>query len=146
MNRICLIGRLAADPRLRYTQDGVAVSNFVVAVERPYSGSGERGVDFIPVVAWRKLGEVVASNLTKGRLVGIEGRLQVRDYEAQGERRRIFEVVADEVRFLDRPKGQEDEKDSGKVQGMDEKAARFLGGGGSRTQASLDMTPDDVPF
>lgn len=128
MNRICLIGRLAADPRLRYTQDGVAVSSFVVAVERPYSGSGERGVDFIPVVAWRKLGEVVASNLTKGRLVGIEGRLQVRDYEAQGERRRIFEVVADEVRFLDRPKGQVDERDSGK------------------TQAPLDMTPDDVPF
>lgn len=146
MNRICLIGRLTADPRLRYTQDGVAVSSFVVAVERPYSGSGERGVDFIPVVAWRKLGEVVASNLTKGRLVGVEGRLQVRDYEAQGERRRIFEVVADEVRFLDRPKGQVDEKDSGKAQGMDEKAARLLGGGGSQMQARLDMTPDDVPF
>ncbi len=106
LNRIILIGRLTRDPELRYTPQGVPVASFSLAVERPYtSQSGQRETDFVDCVAWRKLGETVANHLTKGRLAAVEGRLQIRSYEAQdGSRRRAAEVVADNVQFLDRPR------------------------------------------
>jgi len=104
LNRVILIGRLVADPQLRYTQTGIAVTNFTLAVDRPFVGqSGERETDFIDIVTWRKQAEVCANHLTKGRLVAVEGRLQIRSYDDQnGIRRKAAEVVADQVRFLDR--------------------------------------------
>lgn len=106
LNRIILIGRLVAEPQLRYTQSGIAVANFRIAVDRPFSNQqGERETDFIDIVVWRRLAEICANNLDKGRLVAVEGRLQVRDYEYEGQRRRAAEVVADTVQFLDWPKG-----------------------------------------
>lgn len=106
LNRIILIGRLTRDPELRYTPQGVPVASFALAVDRPFANQqGQREADFIDCVAWRKLGETVGNHLTKGRLVAVEGRLQVRSYEAQdGTKRRVSEVVADSVRFLDRPR------------------------------------------
>ncbi len=104
LNRIILIGRLVADPQLRYTQSGIAVANFTIAVDRPFlNQAGERETDFIDIVSWRKQAEVVANHLSKGRLVAVEGRLQIRSYDDQnGIRRKAAEVVADQVRFLDR--------------------------------------------
>ena len=106
MNRIVLIGRLTADPQMRYTQTGIAVTNFRLAVDRPFTNQqGEREADFIDIVTWRKLAELCANNLGKGRLVAVDGRLQTGSYEAQdGSRRNTAEVVADSVRFLDWPK------------------------------------------
>jgi len=132
LNRIVLIGRLVADPQLRYTQSGTAVANFRIAVDRPFSNQqGERETDFIDVVAWRKLAETIANNLNKGRLVGVDGRLQVREYEHDGQRRRTAEVVADSVEFLDWP-------------------ANSQGGTGARRpqpeEPIDDFNPDDVPF
>ena len=103
MNKIILIGRLVADPQLRYTQSGIAVTNFTLAVDRPFTNQGgEKETDFIDIVTWRKLAEVVANNLEKGRLVAVEGRLQIRSYEDQnGVRRKAAEIVADQVKFLD---------------------------------------------
>ena len=108
LNRAILIGRLAVDPRLSYTQNGVAVTTFRIAVDRPFKNQqGERETDFFTVVTWRKLAEVCAHNLGKGRLVAVEGRLQTRSYQAQdGGTRWITEVVAENVQFLDRPKKQ----------------------------------------
>jgi single-strand DNA-binding protein len=108
LNKAILIGRLTADPNLRYTQLGNAVANFTLAVDKPYVGQdGERGVDFIDVVVWRKLAETCANHLHKGRLVAVEGRLEIRSYDdQQGIRRKAAEVVADNVRFLDRGKEQ----------------------------------------
>lgn len=105
MNVVCLIGRLARDPDLRYTPSGVAVGQFTLAVNRPFTNQkGEREADFIDIVVWRNLAENCANHLSKGRLVAVRGRLQVRTYETQdGQRRKVFEVVADEVNFLDRP-------------------------------------------
>jgi len=105
LNRVILIGRLTADPQLRYTQSGIAVGNFRLAVDRPFTNQqGERETDFIDIVVWRRLAETCANNLGKGRLVAVEGRLQIRYYEAQdGGRRQAAEVVADNVRFLDWP-------------------------------------------
>jgi len=106
MNKVILIGRLTADPNLRYTQNGTPVTTFTLAVDKPFAGEdGKRGADFIDIVAWRKLAEVVAQNITKGRLVAVEGRLQIRSYNDQnGIRRKAAEVIANEVKFLDRPK------------------------------------------
>ncbi|HEY8463265.1 MAG TPA: single-stranded DNA-binding protein [Bacillota bacterium] len=104
MNHIVLIGRLTRDPELRYTPNGVAVANFDLAVDRPTSNQqGERQTDFIRIVVWQKQAELCANYLKKGRLVGIEGRLQIRNYETQdGQKRRVAEVVANFVQFLDR--------------------------------------------
>lgn len=106
LNRIIIIGRLARDPELRYTPGGTAVTRLVVAVERSFiNRQGERETDFIDVVVWQKQAETCANYLGKGRLVAVEGRLQVRSYDdSQGVRRRAAEVVAENVRFLDRPK------------------------------------------
>ena len=104
LNKVILIGRLVADPQLRYTQSGIAVTNFTLAVDRPFtSQGGDREADFIDIVTWRKLAEVCANHLSKGRLVAVEGRLQIRSYDDQnGVRRKASEIVADNVRFLDR--------------------------------------------
>ncbi len=104
LNRIILIGRLTRDPELRYVPSGQPVASFTLAVDRPFvSQQGERGTDFIDIVAWRKLAEQVTQHLSKGRLVAVEGRLQIRSYETQdGQKRKVAEVVADAVRFLDR--------------------------------------------
>ena len=103
MNKIILIGRLTRDPELRTTStSGIPVATFSLAVDRPFAKDGQQEVDFIDCVAWRGLGETVAKFMTKGRLVAVAGRLQIRAYETQdGQKRRAAEVVADEVRFLD---------------------------------------------
>ncbi|MBM7624325.1 single-stranded DNA-binding protein [Sporohalobacter salinus] len=105
LNKVILIGRLTDDPELRYTPNGVAVANFSLAVERPYTNKdGDRDVDFIDIVVWRKQAENCANHLGKGRLVAVEGRLQIRSYEnSEGQRRRVSEIVANNVRFLDWP-------------------------------------------
>ena len=107
-NRIILIGRLTRDPELRYTPSGQPVASFSLAVDRPFKGQdGQKQTDFIDIVAWRKLAEQVGQYATKGRLVAVEGRLQIRSYEAKdgSGRRKVAEVVADAVRFLDSAKG-----------------------------------------
>jgi len=108
MNRVILIGRLTRDPELRYVPSGQPVASFTLAVDRPFTNqAGERETDFIDIVAWRKLADQVSQHLSKGRLVAVEGRLQIRSYETQdGQKRKVAEVVADAVRFLDRKAAQ----------------------------------------
>lgn len=131
LNRVILIGRLTADPELRYTQSGTAVANFRLAVDRPFTNqSGEREADFIPIVVWDKQAETCANYLNKGRLVAVDGRLQVRSYDAQdGTRRWVTEVVAQDVRFLDWGRQSDQEGDSQKT-----------------VTQSDDFFIDDVPF
>ena len=111
-NTIVVIGRLTHDPELRYTQQGTAVTNFSVAVDRPqFNKEKEKEVDFIPVVVWSGLAEVVAEHLQKGRLVAVQGRLQLRSYDNNdGQKVRVAEIVADNVRFLDYAKESADEE------------------------------------
>ena len=115
LNRTILVGRLATDPELRYGTSGTAVCNFRLAVDRPWAkDNDEQKADFFPIVTFRKLAEVCAHNLGKGRLVAVEGRLQTRSYQAQdGSTRWVTEVVADNVRFLDWPKGGQPGGDGG---------------------------------
>lgn len=108
MNKAFIIGRLTKDVELRFTQSGIAVANFTVAVDRPFTNTeGKKETDFIPIVVWRKLAENCANHIGKGGLVAVSGRIQVSSWKnEQGERRNKTEIVADEVQFLDWPKDQ----------------------------------------
>lgn len=110
MNKVILVGRLAQDPEVRYTQNGKAVTSFSIAVD---SGFGDnRRADFISIVAWEKLAEICGNNLSKGRRVLIEGKLQVRSYETQdGQKRRVTEVIAQNVEFMDSKTAKTDSND-----------------------------------
>ncbi len=107
-NKVFIIGNLTRDPELRYTTSGIPVARFTVAVNRPKKkDSGEKGeVDFIPVVAWRRLAEVCGEYLKKGNPVAIEGKLSIRAYQAKtGEKKTSVEVVADGMQMLGRKPG-----------------------------------------
>ena len=102
MLRSQAIGRLVRDPELNYTSNGTPVCNFTLACERPYkNGEGERDVDFIKVVTWRKSAENNAQHLEKGLLVGAQGRIQIRKTENDGRTYRNIELHADNVKYLE---------------------------------------------
>lgn len=135
LNRSILIGRLTKDPELRYTPAGVAVTQFTLAVDRPFtnSESKEREADFINIVTWRQLAETCANYLRKGRLTAVEGRIQVRNYDNnEGKRVYVTEVVADNVRFLESSGGQ---------QQKEEKEDPFM-----KDSTPINITDDDLPF
>ena len=99
LNKTILIGRLTKDPELRHTQSDVPVASFTLAVDRGYK---KEEVDFINIVAWRGTAEFVSKWFTKGQLVAVSGRLQVRSYEDRdGNKRTATEVVADEAFFAE---------------------------------------------
>ncbi len=106
LNRVVLVGRLTKDPELRYTPSGVAVANFTLAVNRPFTNQqGDREADFINIVVWRRQAENAANFLKKGSLAGVDGRVQTRSYDnSQGQRVFVTEVMAESVQFLE-PKG-----------------------------------------
>ena len=117
LNRVVLIGRLTKDPDLRYTTSGVPVTRFTLAVNRNFTNSqGEREADFIPIQTWRGTAENCAKYLSKGRMVAVAGRIQTGSYEQDGQRRYTWEVVADEVRFLEWGNKQEQGQDD--IQGF----------------------------
>ena len=131
LNRVVLIGRLVKDPELRYTPNGIAVASFTLAVDRPFTNKdGERETDFINIVVWRKQAENCASYLGKGRLAAVDGRLQLRTYEQDGQRKYFTEVVADNVQFLD--KGNREERSS------DDRSQEY--------GTDVDVGEDDIPF
>ena len=104
LNHITIMGRLTRDPELRRTGSGIAVASFTVAVDRDFGSrdGGERETDFIDCVAWRQTGEFVSKYFTKGSMIVVSGRLQIRSWnDKDGNKRRTAEVVADNVYFGD---------------------------------------------
>ena len=104
LNVVALMGRLTADPELRYTQgSNIPVTTFTLAVDRSYVKQGtERQADFIDIVAWRSTAEFVSRYFRKGQLVAVQGSIQTRSYEdKQGIKRKAFEIVADSVHFAE---------------------------------------------
>ena len=102
LNHITIMGRLTRDPELRRTGSGVAVASFTVAVDRDFgkNEAGEKETDFIDCVAWRQTGEFVSKYFTKGRMIVVSGRLQIRSWtDKDGNKRRTAEVVADNCYF-----------------------------------------------
>ena len=103
LNHITIMGRLVRDPELRRTGSGTAVASFTVAVDRDFGGrdGGEKETDFIDCVAWRQTGEFISKYFTKGSMIVVSGRLQIRSWtDKDGNKRRTAEVVADNVRYL----------------------------------------------
>ncbi|RUS42246.1 single-stranded DNA-binding protein [Cohnella sp. AR92] len=101
MNKVILIGRATKDWELRYTPSGVAVANGNIAVDKPFTSDGERKADFIDLVAWRKTAELAANYIRKGQRFGLEGSIQVRKYEKDGQNRYAYEVLVDRIEFLE---------------------------------------------
>lgn len=99
-NRVFLIGRLTKDPEVRYTPSGIAVARFTLAINRGRKTNDE--ADFIKISAWRKLAEICGEYLKKGRLIAIEGRLQIGSYQKDGVMRSTAEVVADNMQMLEK--------------------------------------------
>jgi single-strand DNA-binding protein len=114
-NQVIQVGRMATDVTLKYTPNGVAVADFRIAVQRPFANAaGEKECDFFTVIAWRQSAEYAANYLSKSRLVLVEGRLQNREYDGNdGQRKRITEIVANNVRGLDRPREDTEQASTG---------------------------------
>ena len=128
MNQVVLIGRLCADPELRYTNNGTAVANFTLAVDRRFSK--EKQADFINIVVWKAQAENCAKYIAKGSQVAVEGRIQTRKYQdREGNNRTAFEVVANSVQFLSRMRQPGED--------VDQVAADMFGG---------QIDEDDCPF
>jgi len=145
LNRVVLIGRLTRDPELRYTSAGVAVTQFTLAVDRPFKNGEQREADFIPVVTWRQLAETCANYLRKGRLAAVEGRIQVRNYDNnEGRRVYVTEVIADNVRFLESANsgsGQSGTSAEGSDHSGNAGGDPFLDDG-----KPIEISDDDLPF
>lgn len=137
LNRVILMGRMTAQPELKTTPSGVAVTSFSIAVDRP---GKEKVTDFINIVAWRSSAEFVCRYFGKGDPITVEGRIQVRNYTTQdGQKRNAVEVVADQVGFV---LSSAQKKESGQSVGQQEK---------QNIEASADefidmMGEEDMPF
>ncbi len=173
LNRVVLVGRLTKDPDLRYTPNGVAVANFTIAVNRPFTNQeGSREADFINCVVWRRPAENLANYMKKGNQIGVDGRLQTRSFEGQdGKMVYVTEVVADSVQFLesrgtqqDRPQGSENQsfqkpqqgfQQGSQSQGMKQNQYPNQNQNNHKEQVEdpfrnsgepIDISDDDLPF
>jgi single-strand DNA-binding protein len=130
MNSVALVGRLTRDPELRYTPAGVATCSFTLAVENPFAKQDPKA-DFLQIVTWKQSAEACANYLRKGRLCSVEGRISTRNYEKDGHKVYVTEIMASNVRFLEKvdngnkPDSQPPQQDSSKP---------------------LDISDDDLPF
>ena len=133
LNKIMIIGNLGGDPEMRYTAQGVPVTNFRIAVNYRFNNaSGERQEEtqWFRVEAWRQLAELCNQYLTKGRRAYVEGRFRSREWQGNdGQTRTSNEIVADRILFLDRAGGQE-----------------APGGGADFDSGTAPEDPDDLPF
>lgn len=149
LNRVVLVGRLTKDPELRYTPNGVAVANFTLAVNRPFTNQqGNREADFINCVVWRKAAENLANYMNKGSMIGVEGRIQTRRFEGKdGKTVFVTEVLADNIQFLETKNSSH--KNDNSITG-----SQLYGNRQSEPQYNpfqnngepVDISDDDLPF
>ena len=131
LNHIVIMGSLTRDPELRRTGSGIAVASFTVAVDRDFGGrdGGEKETDFIDCVAWRQTGEFVSKYFTKGRMIVVSGRLQIRNWtDKDGNKRRTAEVVADNCYFGDSKRESEGGSYGGNTYGGNSYGSNSYGG------------------
>jgi single-strand DNA-binding protein len=150
MNRVVLVGRLTKEPEMRFTPNGVAVTTFTLAVNRPFqNANGEKETDFINIVVWRKQAENAANFLKKGSLAGVDGRIQTRNYEGQdGKRVYVTEVVAESVQFLDsKPQNEQGHTNTkGNQQKRSDSQNSVVNNDPFDGQGQINIQDDDLPF
>ena len=146
MNSVSLTGRLTKDPEVRYSQAQMAIASFTLAVDRPYSKDRENSADFIRITTFGKQAEFVEKYLTKGRLIGVTGRIQTGSYQDKdGNTRYTTDVIADRIEFL----GSQNRDNNGNFEGSAVKAApatkpQMPSAAAPEGFSSLD--DDDIPF
>lgn len=147
INNVVLVGRITRDPEPKKTQTGKSVLSFTLAVNRKFKGQDGQDADFINIVAWNQSADFIARYVTKGDLLGVEGRIETRNYEDKtGTRIYITEVIANSVQPLESKKEKES-RQSGRSEAYNQAAAyedpeqedQFGG-------PTLDITSDDLPF
>ncbi len=137
MNSVSLIGRLTRDPEVRYSANSqTAVAKFTLAVNRPFAKDGEQDADFIGITCFGKTAELVEKYMSKGRQVGVTGRIQTGSYEKDGKRVYTTDVIADRVEFLDRGNSGSESN----VSTMDNPFDDEIPSGFAK------LTDDDIPF
>lgn len=159
INRVVLVGRLTRDPELRKTQNGTSVCSFTMAVNRRVQSQGQPEADFINCVAWNRVADLMTQYLHKGSLIGLEGRIQTRNYEnQQGQRVYVTEVVADNVQFLEPKNAQSNytaptQNDYGMNQGFAQNTYSAPAQNNDNSfdsnfnaEDTLDIASDDLPF
>lgn len=160
MNRVVIVGRLTRDPELKKTNSGSSVVSFTVAVDNPRGRSrdgqqdnGQPKASFIPVTAWNATAENVARFMKKGSLVGVDGRLNQRSYQARdGHNVNVIEIIAEQVQFLDRKgEGPANQDNSGYTSQTSSYSNSHNDSGhedndGNDSPSSLDTTDDELPF
>lgn len=121
MNKIILLGRLTREPEIRYTQTGARVAQFTLAVDRPVKNQdGDKEADFIQCVAWSKTAEVIGNHVHKGQRLLVEGRLQIRSYDAKdGSKRWVTEVIVNHAEFVEHKEQQTAAQQPAAPQGME---------------------------
>lgn len=118
INSVVLTGRLTTNPEFKTTPNGVSVTSFSIAVDRRYRSNEDRQTDFINIVAWRQTAEFICHYFAKGSLIGIEGAIQTRRYQDKdGNNRTAFEVVANQVHFLESKRNNEQEDNNESIPG-----------------------------
>lgn len=148
LNQIVIMGRLTRDPELRRTGSGIAVASFCVAVERDWNNTetGEKDVDFIECVAWRQTGEFVSRYFSKGSMIVVSGRLQIRNWvDKEGNKRKTAEIVADNVYFGE-SKADREARDANE---MSKQVANYGFGSYKPLASEFEMLDDDdaqLPF
>ncbi len=141
MNNIKITGRLVADPELKTTPNGTNVTQFTVAVDRPYKSSdGEKQTDFFRVIAWRNTADFVCRYFSKGRLILIDGEMNNRQYtDKDGNKRDWWEIKADKVEFMG-------DKPADNTSTNTNTASPALPTAGSSGAFAPEATDDDYPF
>ena len=154
INRVVLVGRLTKEPALRTTPSGAKVCQYTLAVNRTRKAEGQPDADFINCVAWNKTAELMNQYLSKGALIGIEGRIQTRSYDnQQGQKVYVTEVITDSVQFLEsKPKAQQNQNnmENGSYyqqQSSQEQPVQYAVNLTAQAQTdTLHISPDDMPF
>ncbi len=141
LNRVMMVGRLVKDPDLRYIPSGTSVVNFSIANNRSYVKNGEKSeqVSYFECIAWGKLGEIIAQYCKKGKLIGVDGRLQQRSWDDnEGKKRYKVEVVVENFQFLSPASG-------GQTSDNNYGGSELKNASGSLNSAE-NLSPDDNPF
>lgn len=160
INNVTLVGRLVAPPDLRKTPNNVSSLQGTLAVNRNFKNeNGDREADFINFQAWRGTADIIAQYCSKGSLIGIIGRIQVRSYEKDGQRRYVTEVVAESVALLESRNSQHGQGQGNSFQnGNNSQGGTFYPGGSPQSEFAggyqspfgnsnpMDISDDDLPF
>ena len=151
INRTVLVGRLTRDPELKTTNNGTAVAQFTLAVNRQFTNAqGERDADFVNCVIWRKGAETLAQYTHKGSLIGVDGRIQTRTYDDKdGKTVFVTEVVADSFSFMESKKDNQPsikQTTQAYVKQAVDKAKPASPDPFADSGDSIDISDDDLPF